>query len=160
MMEYRAINQNDYSIFHELANAYYREGEDENTPQAEIDGFIKFMFDKVVEKEIFGCFATVDGSYVGFALWTVDTESFQFSEIPGYGTILEIGIAKGHRTSGLGRQLVSFVENSLSTGGIKDCYVCAYGPARDFWSRCGYADSGKIAKSGLPIMVKSIGLDH
>ena len=36
-MEYIEICKNDYNVFHELANAYYREGEDEKTPQDEID---------------------------------------------------------------------------------------------------------------------------
>ena len=36
LMEYIKISKNDYDTFHELLNAYYREGEDGDTPQEEI----------------------------------------------------------------------------------------------------------------------------
>ena len=87
-VEYIEICKNDYTIFHELSNAYYREGEDENTPQDKIDAFIRFMFDKVVNNEVNGFFAKDECGYIGFALWAIDTEDFAFREIPGSGTIL------------------------------------------------------------------------
>ena len=51
-MDYNQICEDDYCAFHELANAYYREGEDANTPQDIIDSFVRLMFDKVINKEI------------------------------------------------------------------------------------------------------------
>ena len=36
-MDYNQICEDDYRAFHELANAYYREGEDADTPQDIID---------------------------------------------------------------------------------------------------------------------------
>lgn len=45
-MEYIEICQDDYSAFHELASAYYREGEDADTSQEEIDAFIRFCLIK------------------------------------------------------------------------------------------------------------------
>lgn len=144
-------------MFHGLANAYYREGEDADTPQAVLDSFIGFMFEKAVSHEIEGCFAKTENEYIGFALWAVDTADFVFSEIPGYGTILEIGLIPARRSAGHGKAFVSFVEDQLRRKGIDQCYVSAYGPAREFWSRCGYAESGQKAGNGLPMMVKAIG---
>ena len=155
-MDYIEICENHYSAFHELANAYYREGEDADTPQEEIDFFIRFLFEKVVNHEIFGYIAMDKNAYVGFALWGVDAEGFAFSEIPGYGTILEIGFIPSHRSKGNGRALVSHIEDCLLKMKINYCYVSAYGPAQKFWSCCGYVAIGKAANNGLPIMVKSI----
>ena len=155
-MDYLKIGQQDRKLFHQLLNAYYREGEDENTPQEEIDGFIDLLFSKVVSREIDGCFAMTDGTCAGFALWAKDTEDFPFSEIPGMGTILEIGLIPARRSSGLGKELVAFIESDLLARGITGCYVSAYGPAQKFWRHCGYAENGKTAGSGLPIMVKTI----
>ena len=87
-MEYHEIGESGYDVFRKLADAYYREGEDEKTPQEEIDGFIHFLFEKVVNSEIKGCFAKAGNSCIGFALWAIDTEDFVFREIPGFGTIL------------------------------------------------------------------------
>lgn len=155
-MEYVDIRRDDYDVFHKLANAYYREGEDEHTPQEEIDRFIRFMFDQVIHREMDGCFAVDAGKYIGFALWRVDTEDFAFSEIPGFGTILEIGLTPPYRASGRGKEFVSHIEQCLCRKNAKQCYVSAYGPAQKFWAGCGYVDSGKQAKNGLPIMIKRI----
>ena len=41
MMQFFPIGVTDFDAFHKLADAYYREGEDAQTPQEEIDSFIK-----------------------------------------------------------------------------------------------------------------------
>ena len=156
-MEYIEIREDDYSAFHELASAYYRDGEDADTPQEEIDAFIRFLFDKIVNHEINGYVAKNGNAYVGFALWAVDTDGFEFSEIPGFGTILEIGFIPSYRSKGNGKELVLYIETCLCKKDIKNCYVSAYGPAQKFWSHCGYAENGKTASNGLPLMIKSIG---
>ena len=150
------IRREDYEAFHALANAYYREGEDADTPQEEIDGFIRLLFSMVSGGEISGCFVKQDAARIGFALWAVDTEAFAFSELPGLGTILEIGLHPKHRSAGLGKELVSYVENRLRGECAARCYVSAYGPAQEFWKRCGYAADGRTAQNGLPIMIKSL----
>lgn len=155
-MEYMEICEDDYGVFHKLASAYYREGEDADTPQEEIDAFIRFLFDKVVNHEIYGFIAKDGCACVGFALWGVDTEGFEFSEIPGFGTILEIGFIPSYRAKGNGKELVLYIERCLCKKRIHNCYVSAYGPAQKFWSCCGYVASGNIASNGLPIMIKSI----
>ena len=155
-MDYIEIFEDDYSTFHELANAYYRDGEDADTSQEIIDSFIRLMFDKVINKEIYGCFVKDEHKYIGFALWAVDSEDFEFSEMPGFGTIFEIGLVPSYRSSGLGKNLVSYIENSLQKNNIAQCYVAAYGPAQKFWASCGYAENGAKASNGLPIMIKTI----
>ncbi|MBP5762748.1 MAG: GNAT family N-acetyltransferase [Lachnospiraceae bacterium] len=155
-MTFTEISTNDYPLFHDLLNDYYREGEDEGTEQEVIDSFIKLLFDKVTGREIDGCIVKENGEALGFALWAVDREGFDFSEIPGYGTVLEIGIVKQYRNRRYGVKLMSHIEDKLFEKGITDCYVSAYGPAQEFWSRCGFEDSGRTAGNGLPIMIKSI----
>ena len=151
------IGEHAYREFHELANSYYHEGEDENTPQEVIDSFIRLMFDKVINKEIDGCFVKDEHAYIGFALWAVDTEDFAFREKPGFGTILEIGLTPAYRASGLGKSLVTYIENRLRENEIVQCYVSAYGPAQKFWANCGYVENGETASNGLLIMIKTIG---
>ena len=155
-MEYLTIREQDYHEFHRLANAYYREGEDENTPQEVIDSFIRLMFDKVMRNEIYGCFVEHRQEYIGFALWAIDTEDFAFSEMPGSGTILEIGLTTSCRSAGLGKRLVTYIESCLRENHADQCYVSAYGPAQQFWASCGYAETGATASNGLPIMAKTI----
>ncbi len=156
-MDYIEICENDYDIFHKLANAYYREGEDADTLQEEIDAFISFMFEKVINHKINGCFAKDEHACIGFALWAIDTEDFAFSEIQGFGTILEIGLVPSYRSKGHGKELVSFIESCFEKRNVKKCYVAAYGPAQKFWTHCGYVENGKMASNRLPIMVKTIG---
>ena len=155
-MEFVKIEKHDYSIFCEMVSSYYREGEDENTSWEVIDSFVRMMFDKVINNEISGCFVKHGDKYIVFALWTVDTEDFAFSEMAGLGTILEIGVIPVCRLHGYGRKLVAYIENDLQKNKVAQCYVSAYGPAHKFWSSCGYAESGMVASNGLPIMVKTI----
>lgn len=90
---------------------------------------VRLMFDKVINKEIYGCLVKDQDKYIGFALWAVDSEGFEFSELPGFGTILEIGLIPSYRFGGLGKKLVTYVENNLQKNKIAQCYVSAYGPA-------------------------------
>ena len=140
-----------------MADAYYREGEDEDTPQEVVDDFIRLLFDHITAGNIDGCFLKTGDTYAGFALWALDTEDFAFSELPGYGVILEIGLSSAFRKGGHGTKLVSFIENRLKAKHMTQCYVSAYGPAQAFWSRCGYTANGTTASNGLPIMIKTIG---
>ena len=155
-MEYIEICENDYDTFHKLATAYYREGEDIDTPEDEIDAFINFIFEKAVNHEINGYIVKDGDIYVGFALWGIDSDGFDFSEMAGFGTILEIGFIPEYRSKGNGKELVAYIEGHFLKNNVKNCYVSAYGPAEKFWESCGYTANGKIASNGLPIMVKEL----
>lgn len=155
-MDFNITDSRDYDVFHELLNRYFREGEDEDTPQDQVDRFIRILFDMVQQEKISCRLIARDGENIGFVLWAIDTEELDFSEIPGMGTILEIGIEKPYRRSGMGAKIVEFVEEELRHGGVSHCYVSAYGPAQEFWSRCGYESSGTNAGNGLPIMIKCL----
>ena len=149
-MEFLDIQKVSYDVFHELLNEYYREGEDAQTPQAEIDAFIQYLFDFCQSGKISGA-VCMEEEALGFVLWNVDSEDSPFSQKPGFGTILEIGVRKNVRRAGIGRKLVNLAEDLMRTDRF---YVCAYGPAQMFWSRLGYESSGETAENGLPIMVK------
>ena len=140
----------DYEIFHSLLEPYYREGEDAQTPQEELDGFIRYLYSLVEDNTISGAIAW-QGRPVGFALWAVDREELPFSNLPGAGTILEIGVIPECRSKGYGKLLAEYAEKRLS---CEKRYVCAYGPAESFWKKQGYADSGMLATNGLKLFVK------
>lgn len=155
-MVYEQITSEDYSLFHRLLEDYYRDGEDAQTPQNELNDFIQMLFGMILEQTIHGSFINKDGLPAGFVLWALDTPALPFSEIPGAGTILEIGILPEFRRSGLGSQIVLYVEKQLISMGIFQCYVSAYGPAQEFWGKSGYTFHGATASNGLPIMVKQL----
>ena len=140
----------EYSQFHELLNAYYREGEDAQTPQPEIDGFIRYLHELCTSGKICGAVA-YEETPVGFVLWMLDSADGPFSNKPGLGTVLEIGVTERLRGKGFGRSLVKFAESRMEA---ERYYVCAYGPAEAFWQKCGYAFTGEFAENGLKIMVK------
>lgn len=149
-MKYIPMMETDYGLFHRLLNDYYRDGEDAETPQEELDSFIRYLYDLCTQAKISGCVAYEDGP-VGFVLWNVDTADSPFSNKPGFGTILEIGILSDFRGRGLGKALAAYAETQMP---VTDHYVCAYGPAEHFWRKCGYLDSGEIARNGLKLFMK------
>lgn len=154
-MTFRNITAADRAEFNRLLSAYYREGEDADTPQAEIDQFIELLFGMCLEGSISGAIAG-DPEAIGFVLWALDTAEFDFSNWPGHGTILEIGVTPEYRNAGRGRALAEYAENRLMENGVDSFYVCAYGPAESFWKKCGYSDADRIAGNGLKMYSKNV----
>lgn len=140
----------DYDIFHSLLEPYYREGVDAETSQVELDSFIEYLFGLVTDGVISGCVA-YDEKPAGICLWWIDSEEFPFSNKPGWGTILEMGLIPARRGMGWGRELAEY---ALSQMDVSNFYVCAYGPAEAFWKKCGYEDVGEIASNGLKLLVQ------
>ena len=156
-MEFLAMQPQDRADFRRLAVEYYRDGEDAGTPLETITAFIDSLFELVLTGTIGGCLAVEEENAVGFALFGMDTVDFPFSQKPGLGTSLEIGLTPASRGAGQGLALVRFIEDRLRKLGAEKCYVSAYGPAEGFWARCGYEKTEQTAQNGLPIFVKSIG---
>ena len=156
-MEFLSLQPQDRADFRRLAVEYYRDGEDAGTPLATITAFIDSLFELVLAGTIGGCLAVVEEHAVGFALFGMDTADFPFSQMPGLGTILEIGLTPASRGAGQGKALVRSIEDRLRELGAEKCYVSAYGPAEGFWARCGYEKTEQTAQNGLPIFVKNIG---
>ena len=90
-MKLLPITGERYGDFHRLLTDYYRDGADAETPQETLDEFIEMLFGLCREGTIGGAMA-YETAAVGFVLWGMDTEDFPFSNLPGYGTILEIGV--------------------------------------------------------------------
>ena len=96
-------------------------------------------------------YASCDGKPVGICLWWIDTADLPFSNKPGWGTILEMGLTPDNRGKGWGRELAEY---ALTRMDVSDFYVCAYGPAEGFWKKCGYEDRGELASNGLKLLVQ------
>ena len=154
-LRYKKIDDTNDAVFHLLMVDYYRDGEDRDTPLEEIDSFIQLLFGQIMSNAIKGCLAYSDcDTAVGFVLWMKDRPESDFSEMPGYGTILEIGLARQYRKHGMGKEIVRFAEEQMKNDGVDGFYVLAYGPAQDFWARCGYANSHRSGANKLPIFMK------
>lgn len=138
---------------HTLLTAYYREGEDADTPQSELDAFIAYLTELLEQHILMGELIYEDDTPLGFVIYAKDVEGYPFSECPGMGTIAEIGVVPEARRSGLGRVLVHRAEEALRPS-VTRMYICAHDSAWGFWEKCGYRATGKTAGNGLPICVK------
>lgn len=76
-MDYEKIENKDYNFFHRLLEDCYREGENADTPQSEIDDFT-MLFKMVQERKIEGRFAQKDG--LTFRLSGLDTQLALYAE--------------------------------------------------------------------------------
>lgn len=151
-----SISKDNYALFQEIMIEYYREGEDANTCIDTIKAFIESLFRMVCNGEIDGVLLLSDDMCEGFCLWMKDDEQCDFSEMPGYGTILEIGVRRDFRKKGVGMRIVDYAEKQMRKMGVDAFYVSAYGPAEAFWEKCGYEKTDKIASNGLTIFLKSV----
>lgn len=155
-LRFESINEENSNELHSLMTEYYRDAEDRDTPQEEIDEFIKMLCDMLEEKSIGGRLVYLNTEAVGFLLWMIDQLDSPFSEVPGNGTILEIGLASRYRHCGYGKELVDYAEEQMMKEGANGFYVLAYGPAHDFWNQCGYYDSKRKGKNNLPLLTKAL----
>ncbi len=138
---------------HTLLTSYYREGEDADTPQSELDAFIAYLTELLEQRILMGELIYEDDTPLGFVLYAKDGGGYPFSECPGMGTIAEIAVVPEAREKGLGSLLVRRAEEALQPG-VTQMYVCAHDSAQGFWEKCGYRATGRIANNGLPICVK------
>ena len=106
------VTKEQFPVFHRLLTDYYRDGEDAQTPQEELDGFIEMLFELCTEGAVSGCIA-YEKDALGFVIYGLDTKDFPFSNKPGCGTILEIGVVPSARGSGLGRMLAKYALGKL-----------------------------------------------
>lgn len=155
-LRFEPISLDNFIEFHRLITEYYCTAEDADTPEDVIDAFIRRLFDGVICGELCGCLAYCEAVPAGFALYIIDDGCGDFTEIINYGTILEIGLAPHFQKKGFGKALVSHVEKELLALDVNGLYVCAYGPAKQFWIACGYQDFHKPAANGLPIFTKAV----
>lgn len=156
MLKFYELSEDNYMQFKDMMLEYYREGEDEDTEQTIIEDFIRKLYSMVEDNKIEGRIIYEDTQLVGFVLWMMDIENSEFSEMPGYGTFLEIGINKENRRKGIGRCVVADIENRMMGQGIDKFYVSAYGPAETFWKKCGYVKTIKKASNELFLYEKII----
>ncbi len=152
---FQSIRKDDYALFQEIMIEYYREGEDAETSIDTVKAFIDSLFRMVCNGEIDGVFSFSDNRCEGFCLWMKDEEQRDFSEMPGCGTILEIGVRRGFRKRGVGTKIVEYAEQQMRKMGVDAFYVSAYGPAEAFWEKCGYEKTEKKASNGLTVFLKS-----
>lgn len=155
-IEYKRIDKEDYPLFHELLTEYYRKAEDADTPQTILDEFIQQLFDMVMDHLIQGSLIKSNMELAGFVLWMIDKKDSNFSQIPGYGVILEIGTRQAYRNKGIGKLIVKYAEEQMIEAKAVGLYVTSCGLASAFWEKCGYANTYKNAFNNLPIYIKSI----
>ncbi len=155
-IQFKAIERSNYRHFHNLMNDYYRDGEDKDTSQDIINDFINRLFIMIEQKSMEGCLVKSDRRFIGFVLWMIDSTNSDFSELPGYGTIAEIGLDSSYRGKGIGKKIVTYAETQMKVSGIKGLYVLVYNQAKPFWESCGYSDIHKNGANGLPIFIKEL----
>ena len=151
---FEPITKENHASLEALMIEYYQEGEDADTPIETIQDFIESLYQMIGSGSIDGAMVKHNGQYEGFCLWMKDEPQSDFSEIPGYGTILEIGVRPQFRKKGLGREIVRYAEMQMRETGVESFYVSAYGPAETFWESCGYQKTERVAQNGLPVFVK------
>lgn len=150
------LSGDTYADFSRMMKAYYQETIPQELPADVIDGYIQNLYRLVLTNDLRGGIAA-DGEVLGFALWEVDASGAVYSELPGYGTILELGIQPEYRGRGYGRQLTEYVQGRLLEEDVIGFYVCADETSREFWEKCGYRNvGGRTASNGLPMLLRGI----
>ena len=138
-----------------MLTAYYREGEDADTPEAELEDFISLLLGLLEDGVLCGELLFKEHIPAGFVLFAMDAADYPFSECPGLGTIAEIGVVPSFRRQGCGRMLAAKAEEALRKQ-TQEAYVCVHPSAEAFWRSCGYRPTGRTGGNDLPLFIKPL----
>ena len=114
-------------------------------------------YDKVQKKEIMGNICLYGDTPIGFAFYRLDTEEWADSQLPGYGRVLEMGIAVKHHKKGFGKKILRFIEDELFHLKAEGIYVLGKGERTKFFTQQGYEHNGKYTEEHLPFLVMEKG---
>lgn len=148
-------SENDAYLKNLLFN-YYKDGEDADTPDDIVNDFIKYIVKLIYSNKLNCRILNHEGTYIGFIIWFKDEVGHEFSELPGYWSIAEIGIKKEYRNKHFGIKLVNYVEKNVKGNDAASFYITAYSPFKNFWEKIGFKDIGLKGNNNLPIMVKEL----
>lgn len=139
---------------HDLMLDYYRAADSESGDMV-LDAYVETLLD-LVNAQVLDCrLADQDGAALGFAIFTKDRKGTDFTEMPGYGTIMELYVLPEYQRRGIGTQLAQEAEKLLREQDVKGFYICAYEAANGFWEKLGYKDSGEVGTNEQALWIKA-----
>lgn len=132
---------------------YYRVS-DPDESDAMLEAYADTLLE-LLDAEVLDCrLALEDSTPIGFTIFTKDRKGTDFTELPGYGTIMELFVLPEYRHKGIGTHMVEEAEALLRQKNILGCYICAHESSAPFWAKLGYADSGEKGTNDLPLWIK------
>ncbi len=89
-------------------------------------------------------FCAIDGLFIGFSIFQVDTPDNPMCKREGWGFIREFYIIPSHRRNGFAKQMYQFVEKKLLEDRPRNIYLTSDpNNGIPFWEAMGYVYSGK-----------------
>lgn len=93
---------------------------------------------------------------IGFITYMRDVEDAPFSQLPGHGTILNVGLTEAMRGQALSDKLIAYAEDDLRLSRVDGLYVTATKELIPFWQKHGYEKTNRLSTDYLPLLVKPV----
>lgn len=97
--------------------------------------------------------ALEEGELIAFSLYQIDNPNSDWNHRPGWGFVREFCVAKEHRGKGVGKALAKHTEEQLLGMGAEKLYLTTHS-ASEFWSACGFTDTGEPESNGNTVFTK------
>ncbi|MGN0813687.1 MAG: GNAT family N-acetyltransferase [Candidatus Coproplasma sp.] len=85
-------------------------------------------------------------STVGFIIYQIDSIENEWCEKEGFGDVREIYVSPTHRRQGLGKFMLFSAELKLKEAGATNAYALPSEGCEEFFTACGYKDSGEYCE--------------
>jgi len=150
--------EDKYAFFPMMKWYYTRETIASANNQDAIEKYVDNIYHLLENGKLLGSIAYDENIPVGIVIYRIDREKEEtsYSVLPGYGSIVNIGLIDAYRHRGLGNEIVAYVESVLKEKGVKNMYVCSSGPSDKFWKENKFSFNGKASPSGQSILEKEI----
>ncbi|MFR5889948.1 MAG: hypothetical protein ACLUFM_03090 [Lachnospiraceae bacterium] len=127
------VTKEQFPVFHRLLTDYYRDGEDAQTPQEELDGFIEMLFELRTKGAVSGCIA-YEKDALGFIIYGLDTKDFVFKQ----ARLRRSGSGSFHPRAAAAWASARKIRRRGD--GLRKYYVCAYDRG-ELLEKCSYRDA-------------------
>lgn len=143
-VEIRPFCSPDMSDFKEMFRTYFRTDLKIEIADHEVESICLEIADSMNSGITSFDILLVDEKYIGFVIYQIDQPDSDWCEREGWGFIREFYINCSMRRKGLGAKLAAHAEKVLYGKGAEHIYLTS-DEAGEFWSFCGYKNSGKVS---------------
>ncbi len=152
---FELLTPENYKILKDMMRAMYKETSG-NASEDEIEKQILQFFDLLQEGKIKARLSRKGSTYMGFIFYMKDEKNTPYTQISGYGTVLQLGVLPKYRTSGIGTLMLKYAEDELKFLNIEGYYVRVTDENKDFFKKQGYQKTRYFDENNCAIYKKSV----
>ena len=145
-VQYNKEDPEHYAAFSQLFSDYldeiFSDNPDDNLPKHVLPRIINTIVEETQKYKEWLYLCAEVSTYIGFAMFQIDTPDNPMCKRNGWGFIREFYIVPSQRKKGHAKSLCNFIEEIMAENNGSDIYLTADKTSESFWEAVGYTFSG------------------